>query len=176
MAIFKLSITIVVLLEMVACDNKTLPLDYCRMIAADQSFVNTNKGNRQAFESDREKRALLIKNNFDLLMEKTRRDGFPSVSASSQRIDSCKYWAVTMTMIHAAQSAPEVFFSKKYASIFNEELQKGNMERSLLQKASMITAKTIELCDDIKPTIEAATQLWEVDFSIFNEATFVNCE
>ncbi len=109
-------------------------------------------------------------------MDKTRQDGFPFVSIENYQRDSCKYWAVSMTMIHTAQSNPEVFFSKKYTEIFKSELDKGNIERKLLEQSCIITAKTNELCEELQSNIKYATDLWEIEYSIFDEAKFIKCK
>lgn len=159
-----------------SCDSKPIELDYCKMIAEDQSFVNNDKSNLEQYNLDKSKRKEIIKNNFALIMEKTKQDGFPLVSLNTYSVDSCKYWTITMTMIHIAQSDPELFFSEKYSKIFESELKKGNMERNLLEKASVITAKTIELCEEWKPKIKYATDLWGINYSIFDAAKFIKCK
>ncbi len=146
------------------------------MIADDQAFVNTDKSDLERFNSDKLKRRKIFKKNFDLIMDKTRQDGFPFVSIENYQRDSCKYWAVSMTMIHTAQSNPEVFFSKKYTEIFKSELDKGNIERKLLEQSCIITAKTNELCEELQSNIKYATDLWEIEYSIFDEAKFIKCK
>jgi hypothetical protein len=164
------------LIGLVACKENPIQLDYCKMISEDQSFVNTDKSDMKSFQADKAERHKIFKKNFDLIMQKTKQEGFPYVSLDNYPKDSCKYWAVSMTMIHTAQSNPGVFFSKQYADLFKREMDKGNIEKKLLEQSSMITAKTIDLCDELKPTIEYATKKWGIDSDIFKEANFIQCK
>lgn len=172
----RISIIGILTILIMSCKNEPIKLDYCKMIAEDQTFVNTDKSDMEQFDSDKLKRREIFKKNFNLIMEKTRQDGFPFVSIENYQNDSCKYWAVSMTMIHTAQSNPELFFSKKYANIFKSELDKGNIERRLLEQSSIITSKTIELCEELQSEIKYATNLWGIDYSIFNDAKFIKCK
>ena len=54
-------------------------------------------------------------------------------------------------------------------------MDRGNIEQKLLEKSSIITAKTIDLCNELKPKIEYATRKWGIDSSIFDEANFIKC-
>lgn len=159
-----------------SCQEEPIKLDYCQMIAEDQSFVNPDKSDMDQFNADRAKRRVLIINNFELLMRKTKQTGLPYVSIGGDSSQTCKHRAVTMTMLHAAQSIPEKFFGKKYAAIFQQEVEKGNLEPELLKISSLLTANTINLCEQLKPEIKAALKLWGLDPAIFANATFVECE
>lgn len=163
------------LLGLIACHEQSIILDYCKMLSEDQSYVNTDKTEMVKFKADKEERHKIFKRNFELIIKKTNKEGFPYVSLNNSSIDSCKFWAVSMTMIHTAQSDPDVFFSKKYADLFKRELDKGNLEKRLLEQPSIITAKTIDLCDELKPDIDYAIKLWGIKSDIFDEANFINC-
>ena len=159
----------------IACKEEPIALDYCKMISEDQSYVNTDKSNMVKFKADKVERHKIFKKNFELIMKKTDQDGFPYISLNNYPQDSCKYWAVSMTMIHTAQSNPQNFFSKKYVDLIKQEMDKGNIEKKLLKQSSEITARTIELCTKLKPKIEYALNRWELESTIFNEANFVKC-
>ncbi|MEM6316139.1 MAG: hypothetical protein AAF960_00630 [Bacteroidota bacterium] len=159
-----------------SCKEVQVELDYSKMIAEDQLYVNTDKSDIKKYNADKLKRKAIFKRNFELIIDKTKQSGFPYVSLENHQLDSCKYWAVSMTMIHTAQSNPELFFSDKYSKIFKAELEKGNLERTLLEQSSIITAKTIDLCEDLKPQMKSAAKLWGVDYSVFEEANFVSCK
>jgi len=88
-------------------------LDYCLIHKTDQRFVNTDKSNMEQFQKDKSKRAALMKQNFKDLISYAELHEFPYVEPNTSVLDSCKYWAVTMTMIHAAQVELESLFSKK---------------------------------------------------------------
>lgn len=171
----KTSFLAIALATLMACHKKPLTLDYCQMIAADKTHVNMDKSDMVKFEADQAERAKIFKRNFDWIMQKTEREGFPGVSMKNRQADSCQYWAVTMTMLHTAQSNPELFFSKRYAKLFKSEMDKGNLEKVLLFQSSTLTAKTIDLCEELKPDIEYALKIWGLEPQIFDKATFITC-
>jgi hypothetical protein len=158
-----------------ACKKESVELDFCKMISEDQLYVNNDKSNMEKYNMDKIERHRLFKKNFNLIMLKTKQEGFPSISLSNAQADSCKFWAVSMTMIHTAQSEPNVFFSKKYVDVFKEEMDKGNLEKELLRRSSITTAMTIDLCEALKPNIKYATKTWDIDPKIFTEAKFITC-
>jgi hypothetical protein len=156
----KISVIGLFLTGMISCNEKPIKLDYCDMISEDQTYVNNDKSDIIKYNADKSKRHEIFKKNFDLIMQKTKVDGFPKTSFNSyQRKDSCKFLAVEMTMIHIAQSNPQMFYSKKYVDIFKSELDKGNIEKRLLKQSSNVTAKTIDLCEEFRPNIEYALKI-----------------
>ena len=159
----------------ISCKEDAIILDYCKMFSEDQSHVNTDKSDMVEFNADKAERHKIFKKNFDLIIQKTEQEGFPFVSLNNYPKDSCKYFAVSATMIHTAQSNPDVFFSKKYADLFKREMDRGNIEKKLLEQSSLFTAKTIDLCNELKPKIEYAINKWGIDSEIFKEAKFINC-
>lgn len=175
MKVLKMVMVAIYLSGLIACSEGPIPLDYCKMISEDQLHVNNDKSDSLKYQADRAERYETFEKNFELIMQKTRQDGFPYVSLNNYTEDSCKYWAVSMTMIHTAQSNPGKFFSKKYADLFKNEMEKGNLERELLERSSIITAKTMDLCDELKPDIEYAVKTWGIRSNIFDEANFINC-
>jgi hypothetical protein len=160
---------------LIACNEAPINLDYCKMISEDQLHVNNDKSDTLKYKADRAERYKTFKKNFELIMQKTKQEGFPYVSINNFAEDSCKYWAVSMTMIHTAQSNPELFFSKEYADLFKREMEQGNLERELLERSSIITARTMELCNELKPKLEYAIKTWEIRSNTFDEANFINC-
>jgi len=164
------------ILSILSCQNEAITLDYCKMIKDDQSYVNTDKSNMSQFISDKEKRSKLIKQNFNLLIKKTKQTGFPNLNIHQMNIDTCKNRAVTMTMIHASQTNPKQFYDKKLAKLFKKEIENGKLDKEILRKSSIITARTIELCSDYKSEIEKALELWDIDPQIFAQAKFIDCD
>ena len=160
---------------LLSCKSSPIVIDYCEMIKSDQSFVNTDKSDMDQFNADRQARHKIFNSNFDAIMQLTSQEGFPYVSLSTYPADSCKYWAVTMTMIHTAQADPEVFFSKKVAKIFETEMKKGNLEKGLLEKSCIISSRTSEFCEHLRTDIQYATKLWGLKPDIFDESKFVEC-
>lgn len=151
---------IVITALIASCNRKVIDPPYCEMYKTDQSHVNTDKSNIVQFNTDRNKRISLIEKNFDILIEYSKRFGFPKIEPNLVVTDSCKYWAVTMTMIHTAQINPELFFSKKMVAFFNKELERGNLQRSLLKQCIEITHLTTTPTEDLTSTIDRASLEW----------------
>lgn len=89
--------------------------------------------------------------------------------------DSCQNRAITMTMIHIAQSEPDQFYGSEVASLFKAELTNGNLDKDILIRSSIVAAKTMEFCNDSRLTINRALELWGLDNNIFEEAKFIDC-
>lgn len=164
-----------VLLCSFGCKENVKDLNYCFIHETDQSFVNTDKSDMVQFEKDKLKRASLIKKNFKDLICFSESFGFPFVEPNTSVLDSCKYWAVTMTMIHAAQVQPEGFFSEKNTKLFKRELEKGNIRIKLLEQSVIIMVKTKDLCKAMESKIKYALNLWGLESALINDAKFINC-
>lgn len=157
------------------CKENVKDLDYCFIHETDQSFVNTDKSDMVKFQEDKLKRAALIKQNFKDLIHYAEASGFPFVTTNMAMLDSCKYRAVTMTMIHAAQIQPEVFFSQKNIKLFKKELAKGNIRPELLKASIIALVKVYDICSTLKSRIEYALNEWEFKNSLIKDAKFINC-
>jgi len=146
------------------------------MIEADQSFVNNDRSDLQLFEADRTKRKAIIHANFDLLLEVTNQDGFPIITETDKEEQTCRYRALTMTMIHAAQLFPERFFGPSCIAVFSGELEVGRLDRALLERASFVTIRTMEICEELEPQILQALKSWRLDPTLLQGASFISCE
>lgn len=172
----RICIILICLISLSYCKVDPIKLDYCTMMSEDQSFINYDMSNMVKFNEDKIKREQLFKKNFDLLMLKTKQDGFPNVTVNDFMLDSCKYWAVSMTMIHTAQTNPELFFSNRTANLFKREMDKGNLRKAILEESCVFVASTNDLCNQLSDDIRVACDLWEVDHSIFENTVFVKCK
>lgn len=164
------------ILILLGCSSDPAPLDYCLMIEADQSFVNNDRSNLAQFEADRAKREALIEANFDGLLEVVNRSGFPILTDKDKEENTCRYRAITMTMIHTAQLFPERFFGPFCTAIFTTEMKEDRLDQALLERASIITARTMDICTDWKPQIQQALFQWGLDLALLEEMSFVECE
>ena len=162
--------------SLISCNEKSIDLDYCKMLSDDQSNVNWDKSNMMKFDDDKIKRNKKIINNFKLLIDESKINGFPRVNLDFSSPDSCKNRAVTMTMIHIAQINPNLFFGDKYSKLFKTEIDKGNLDKELLRRSSIVCFRTEEICEFLKPKIEIALNLWDIHSSILKHAKFVKCE
>jgi hypothetical protein len=145
-----------------ACMKQPTELSYCEMHETDQSFVNNDKTDMERYEADREKRLQLIKANFESLVTYSMREGFPLVHPEDAVLDSCKYWAVTMTMIHTAQAQPDLFFSPEMSSFFKKEMNKGNIRRELLEQCLIIAFRTNSLSEANTAHVSTAAESWGI--------------
>lgn len=162
----KKTIFILTFVFLTSCQSDVpIVLDYCKMHAEDQSFLD-----------DSFKRKEMFKKKIHQIMAYTRQQGFPKVSFYDEPFDSCKYWAVTGTMIHIAQAEPALLFNQKTIDFFKKEMEKGNLDKELFIPAFKISSRTNTFCETMKPDIEYALQLWELDASYFEEATYIKCE
>jgi len=158
------------------CRENVKDLDYCFIHETDQSFVNTDKSDMVQFQEDKLKRASLIKKNFKDLIYYSESYEFPFVEPNTSVLDSCKYWAVTMTMIHAAQVQPEEFFSEKNVKLFKKELEKGNIRIELLEQSVIIMVKTKDISKTLEPKIKNALNEWGLESDLINDANFIDSQ
>ncbi len=158
------------------CRENVKDLDYCFIHETDQSFVNNDKSDMSQFQEDKLKRASLIKKNFKDLVNYSESFGFPYVEPNTSVLDSCKYWAVTMTMIHAAQIQPEEFFSEKNIKLFKKELEKGNIRIELMEQSVIIMVRTYDICRNLESAIKYALSVWGLKNNLLNDAKFIDCK
>ena len=160
----------------ISCNEKQIEIDYCKMLERDQSFVNNDKSNIEEFNSDKAKRAVLINQNFELLIKKTKQSGFPNIQNNQTLKDSCLERAVTITMIHKSQIDPDQFYGKSMVKLFKNELEKGNLDNEILKKSCLITAMTTDLCENLRPRMKSALALWKLDKELLGKAKFISCD
>lgn len=164
------------LIVVFSCNEEKIEIDYCEMLERDQSFVNNDKSNMEQFNSDKLKRTILINENFELLIKKTKQSGFPNIQNNQMSRDSCLERAVLITMIHKSQLDPDQFYGKSMTSLFESELEKGTLDSEILEKSCLITAATIDLCEHLRPRIKSALELWKLDEKLIEKAKFINCD
>lgn len=151
-------------------------LDYCAMLETDQSYVDHDEKDETVRAENSRKRDEIFKENFVSMIELTKQDGFPDISTNETPQDSCRWWAVTMTLIHMAQAEPEVFFDEKTVSLFKNELQKGNVESENLAPPFRVSFMTNTFCNDLKEPIQEAMIAWGVESRINAEPKFKDCK
>ena len=129
----------------------------------------------ERFEADRAKRKALIEANFNALLEVIDREGFPTLTYKDKAENTCRYRALTMTMIHAAQLFPERFFGPSCVTFFATEMKAGRLEQDLLEQACIIALQTMNLCQELEPFMQQALIRWELDPALMSGASFVPC-
>ncbi len=167
----------ILLLGIFSCSpNKPLAMDYCEMLQRDQSFVDREETDPAKRERNHLKRQQLFIENYEQIIQCTKREGFPKVRFAHLPQDSCKYWAVTMTLIHTAQTKPEIFFGDESISLFNQQIKKGNLEPEVLAPAFRVSFTTNEFCDDLEESIRKAIKIWGMESYLNKEPKFKKCD
>lgn len=170
-------ITIILTVGFWACKtNKSAELDYCKMLTKDQSHLNegvTDPNKRKENTSLRNKG---FEENFQQILVLTKQQGFPNVSFEGLPKDSCKYWAVTATLIHMAQSKPEVFFSEEITTLFKAEITKGNLDSEDLMPAYRISFTSNEFCQKLEASINQAIQTLGMEPHLNGSPSFKKCD
>lgn len=167
----------ILLIGMVSCEsNQPIELDYCAMLTKDQSFVNHGETDSLKRASNYFNRKALFLENFEQLLERTKREGFPQVHFEELPKDSCKNWAITMTLIHMAQAQPDQFFKDEIISLFQNEIKKGNLQPEDLAPAFRVSFTTNEFCEALKAPIQRAVLNWELGSHLDKEPRFKKCD
>lgn len=121
------------------------PLDYCDIFEKDRSHVNVDKQSKSYLE-DSIKRAKNIIENWKKLEHEVKTSGFPDIHPYSSGIDSCRYWAVTMTFIHIVQNSSNEFIKKKNMNLMKKEIDAGRMSHDFIFKCFKIGLMTNSFC------------------------------
>lgn len=166
----------ILIIGMVSCKRiKPIKIDYCEMLTKDQSHVNHVDTDTSVMKENNRIRQQIFLENYEQLIQLTKGEGFPNISFDSLPQDSCKYWAVTATLIHMAQAKPEIFFSEATISLFKEQMDAGNLESEDLTPAFRISFRTNEFCDDLQAPINKAIQTWGMEPHLDSQPKFKKC-
>jgi hypothetical protein len=156
--------------------NKPIELDFCSMLVTDQSHLNDGVTDPDKWKENNSLRKKSFEENFQQILELTKQQGFPNVSFEELPKDSCKYWAVTATLIHMAQTKPEVFFSEEITTLFKEEMNKGNLDSEDLTPAYRISFTSNEFCQKLEASINQAIQTLGMEPHLNGSPTFKKCD
>jgi hypothetical protein len=130
------------------------------MMKNDQSFLpdesNTEEENNDLYR----KRSQAFRENFEVLMKITDRQGFPNSKTIN---DSCIDNLAHVTFIHMAQTFPKIFFDRANVDKLYYELLKHNIERYYLHSAVFFYANFNQPCEDEKAMVEYAVHKWGLD-------------
>jgi len=160
----------------VSCkDVKDQPIDYCQMLEHDQSYTSTGTEDSLVRESNRQKRIQLFEANYETILREIESNHFPDLSIKTTTQDSCRFWAITMTFIHMAQTRPEVLFSEKSRKMMAQEILEGHLQPEDIVPAFRVTFGHKEFCSDLRESIEQAILAWKVGDMINAEPTYVAC-
>jgi hypothetical protein len=166
----------IIIIGIVSCKRiQPVEIDYCEMLTRDQSHVNHVETEKSVMEENNKIRHQIFLENYEQLIQLTKDEGFPNISFDSLPQDSCKYWAITATLIHIAQSKPKIFFSEETISLFKEEMDKGNLESEDLTPAFRISFVTNEFCEDLQEIINKAIQTWGMESHLNGLPKFKKC-
>ncbi len=137
--------TIISLLS-ISCNNEKPNLDYCTMLDNDQSHINSDK-NSPTYQSDREKRNDIYLENFNQIIEYSKKYGFPQIERKQAMSDSCKYKTISATFVHIAQSNINQFFIEEVKSFFLVESKKNTELKKIIGQSIIVTLNTNDLCE-----------------------------
>lgn len=175
----KKSLILIVLLVVCVIGCKPIEpieLDYCEMLKRDQSYVDRDEPDEKVRTENNRKRGEIFIENFEALISLTKQDGFPEKGLLKTPLDSCRIWAINMTLIHMVQEKPETFFSQEIVSLFDGELKKGNLEAEDLASPIRTSFMTNRFCSDLRDPIQKAIDVWGVGSKIFREPKFKECD
>ena len=165
------------MINLTACKtNKAVELDYCKMLTKDQSHLNEVVIDPNKRKENTSLRNKGFEENFQQILVLTKQQGFPNVSFEELPKDSCKYWAVTATLIHMAQTKPEVFFSEEITSLFKAEITKGNLDSEDLMPAYRISFTSNEFCQKLEASINQAIQTLGMEPHLNGSPSFKKCD
>jgi hypothetical protein len=165
------------IISFTACtSNKSVEWDFCNMLTKDQSHLNDGVTDADKRKENTSLRNKGFEENFLQILELSKQQGFPNVSFEDLPKDSCKYWAVTATLIHMAQTKPEVFFSEEITLLFKEEMNKGNLDSDDLTPAFRMSFATNEFCQNLEASINHAIQTLGMKPHLYGSPIFKKCD
>lgn len=151
-------------------------IDYCKMLERDQSFVNRDTTDMIRLEADRAMRHELIKNNFRQLIEYSRQNGFPEMGKLNvSGLDSCRNWAVFMTIFHIGQIEPNLFFEDETVSLIKNEIENGNLKSSSIFTSLREGFNGHEFCESRRDEIYSALDSWDIPIDELPSIRFKKC-
>lgn len=166
-----------ILASNISCQlDNPVQINYCEMLTKDQSHVDFDYTDPQVVKSNVQQRKEIFLENYKQIIALTKQEGFPNINFDSLPQDSCKYWAITATLIHMAQAWPDVFFTEETISLLKKEMEEGNLESEDLTPAFRISFHTNEFCDNLEPLIKKAIDTWEMKPHLDSEPRFKKCD
>lgn len=145
-----------------ACKNQT-EIDFCTMLHLDQTLRN-------------EERLEVFKENLYKITEYSKTNGFPEMgSLKATGLDSCRNWAVMITLFHVGQSQPKLFFEEEISDVFTSEINNGRLRSKSLFPPLREGFKNHSFCRRNKAKIYALLESWDQDMSQLPTIQFVDC-
>ena len=161
---------------LMSCKNEaSTELDYCKMLKLDQSYVS-NGGTVEELESDNLKRKDIFKDNLDQIIQYSKTNGFPEMgSLQTSGLDSCRNWAVMITLFHVGQTQPILFFEKETQQLLEKEIKEGRLKSGSLFPPLREGFEGHEFCLDRKEEMYNALIAWQLKVEELPEIKFVDC-
>ncbi len=170
-------VLVVISLFLIGCStNEPLVLDYCAMLERDQTTPDKNETDTLLRRQILDQRRQSFVENFELLLAETKQNGFPFLDQETQQSDSCKYWAVTATLIHMGQAHPHKIFTREVIDLFANEMNEGRVTSGTLFPAFSVSFVTKEFCDTLENKINLALDNWKIDRDKLRTPRFKKCE
>lgn len=169
---------LVIILTIISCkDSSPKEIDFCRMLELDQSYTDSDSINKEKFNLNKKKRHKLIKDNFNQLIQYSKQSGFPEMgSLQTTGLDSCRNWAVMITLFHIGQIQPKLFFENGTKQLFEKEISEGRLKSGSLFPPLREGFRSHDFCIDNKESILAALESWQLNLDDLPDIKFVNCK
>ena len=152
-------------------------LDFCKMLSLDQSNVFPDTINGIVVKPNSETRVKLFEQNFKQLIQYSEQNGFPELGPlKATGLDSCRRWAVVITLFHIGQSQPKLFFEKHNREVLQNEIENGRMSGGDLFAPLREGFNGHTFCIRDKDEMYAALKAWKLDSKKLPKITFVECE
>lgn len=160
-----------------SCNNADdVKPNYCKMLELDQSHVNSDRSNEKLFNSDKQARHEIFRDNFNQIIQYSKINGFPEMgSLKASGLDSCRNWAVMITLFHVGQSQPKLFFDAETKEILKKEIIEGRLKSGSLFPPLREGFRSHEFCIEKKDEIIETLISWQIKIDDLPEMKFVKC-
>jgi hypothetical protein len=175
--IVSLSLVFVLIFILHSCATKSdIIIDYCEMLALDQSYISSDRSDEEKFQSDRKARKAIFKENFNKIIEYSKINGFPEMgSLQTSGLDSCRNWAVMITLFHVGQSQPHLFFEKETKQLLEKEIEEGRLKSGSLFPPLREGFRNHEFCIQERQDIYSALKAWQIEIDDLPQIQFIDC-
>lgn len=101
-----------------------------------------------------------IEDNFNVLLQITKKTGFPN--SQNHPKDSCIHDFTLVTLIHIVQSKPKLIFNDSIITLFEDEIKKENINKIVLLTMFILYFKESYPKEKDRPMVELAIKKWQL--------------
>jgi hypothetical protein len=150
-------------------------LDFCKMLALDQSNVDFDKRDTVEMRIVNGRRELIFEQNFIAFIDYVKKNGFPKPNLVGH-IESCRQQAITLMFIHYSQVYPDRFFSNEVKDLFARELEKDGSYRDFLNQSFKMCFMTNDICLHLKSNVLNCLKVWRLDDELKKMIDYQDCK